>query len=84
MIKPIIHPTKPNLMITKSDDTSMKLQKVGTNEIYLTSATDVILGYLPNGLPYGKYTYIEIPKTQEDLDLEQKVKEMAERQGGNN
>lgn len=72
---------------TYSDDSTKKLYQVETGCEYNPDATDWVLGHkLINGeqVPYGQYTYTEIPKTQEDLDLEQEIKEMAERQGGDN
>ena len=57
MKKADIYDEKRNLMITKSDDDTKSLHKIGTDEHY-KEAIDIIMGF-KNGIPYGKYNYEE-------------------------
>ena len=60
-----VYDAERNLMITEPSDPTMNLRQVETGEIYV-EAVDVIVGYREeNGeqVPYGRYTYEEIPKT---------------------
>ena len=59
-----------NLVTTYSDDTTKKLRQVETGREYDTE-TDVIVGYREeNGeqVPYGRFTYEEVPKPAEELE----------------
>ena len=72
MSKPIIrvYDAERNLMITEPSDPTMNLRQVETGAIY-AEAVDVIVGYQEeNGeqVPYGRYTYEEVPKPAEELE----------------
>ena len=62
---------------------SKKILQIETGNIYFDKVIDVIIGYNEDGTPKSKYTYLEVDKTQEDYDRENKLKEIRSRTGGN-
>lgn len=65
-----VYDAERNLMITEPSDSTMNLRQVETGAIY-AEAVDVIVGYREeNGaqVPYGRYTYEEVPKPAEELE----------------
>ena len=86
MIKWVYWDERKTLFTTYSDDATKKLLQVETGRIY-NSATDVIIGHREeNGeqVPYGRFTYKEIDKTEARLKKERKYDlqhEVEENQG---
>lgn len=72
---------KVDLCETYTNDIEMKkILQVETGNIYFDKVIDVIVGYNVDGTPKSKYTYQEINKTKEDIEQENKLKEIM---GGN-
>ena len=68
-----VYDAERNLMITEPSDPTMNLRQVETGAIY-AEAVDVIVGYRDeNGVqvPYGRYTYEEVPNTIEETQEEE-------------